>query len=207
MKKIILIVLAVITVLIYTSCQQVFTYSPLSWAQRDPSGMPEPQKIAYAKSLLSSPNATTSDIKTAYNMINKLVTANPQDADLQLLAADLALGGSGIIDIIGSIDPSDLESVNVEALVTDIDLSLVSASADHVVAAEAIDPDAISPDQYLDTGIILLGKAADEAVGGFSALSTINSGDDGWSTLVQANSFIIKGGGDISDYGISNASL
>jgi len=207
MKKIKLIVLAVIAVLIYTSCQQVFTYSPLSWAQRDPSTLPEAQKIAYAKSLLSSPNATTSDIETAYDMINKLVTANPKDADLQLLAADLALGGSGIIDIIGSIDPSDLESVNVEALVININLSLVSASADHVVVAEAIDPSAISPDQYLNTGIILLGKAADEAVGGFSALSTLTSSDAGWATLVQANSFIINGGGNISDYGISNANL
>lgn len=205
MKKL-SIFLGIITLFgILVSCQQVFTYSPLSWAQRDPSTLPPKQKIAYAEGVLSS--GDTAAIAKAYNLINDLTIANPNDVELQLLAADLAIGGSGISDVIDNVDLTTLDSGSIETILTGIDLGMVSASADHIVAAEALDPSAISPVQYLNTGIILLSKAANEAVGGFSALSTLTSSDAGWATLVQANSFIISGGGNISDYGISNANL
>ena len=191
--------------LLLASCQQVFTYSPLSWAQRDPSTLPEAQKIAYAEGVLSSGN--TAAIADAYALINDLTIANPDDVNLQLLAADLAIGGSGVGDVIANVDLTTLDSGSIETLLSGIDLDLVSASADHVVAAEALDPAAISSEQFLNTGLILLAKAADEAVGGFSALSTITSSDAGWATLVQSNEFITNGGGTLSDYGVTNPNL
>ncbi len=190
--------------LLLASCQQIFTFSPVSWAQRDPANLPDDQKVAYAEGVLSS--GDTDAIAEAYEIINDLVSANPDDVELQLLAADLALGGSGIADAIENIDIDTLGSGSIEDILTGIDLDLVSASADHVIAAEALDPTAVSEEQYLNTGLILLAQAADEA-GGFSALSTITSSDAGWSTLVQADDFITKGGGDIADYGVTNTNL
>ena len=205
MKKIKFIILAVITILIFTSCQQIFTYSALEWAQRDPSNLPPAQQIAYAESILSS--GDTEAMAEAYEVINDLVTDNPDDVDLRLLAADLAIGGSGISDAIANLDLDDLEN-SVETLLADIDLDLVAASATHIEAAAALDPDAVSTDQYLNTGMILLAQAADEAVDGFAGLSTITNGgapsDAGWDTLVKANEFILRGGGDIKDYGVDN---
>lgn len=202
MKKLSVIVLAAVTILIYASCQQIFTYSALEWAQRDPSSLPPEQQIAYAESILSS--GDTAAMAEAYDVINDLVTANPDDVELQLLAADLAIGGSGIADAIANLDLNDLEA-SVETVLASLDLTLVAASADHIIAAEALDPTAISEEQYLNTGLILLAKAADEA-GSFSLLSTI-SADPGWTTLVQANNFVILGGGSLIDYGVDNPNL
>ena len=202
MKKIKFIVLAVITILIYTSCQQIFTYSVLEWAQRDPASLPEAQQIAYAESILSS--GDTEAMAEAYAVIDDLVTANPDDVDLRLLAADLAIGGSGITDAIANLDLENLDT-SVETILASLDLTLVAASADHIIAAEALDPTAISAEQYLNTGLILLSKAADES-GDFTSLNTIIIGvpvELGETTLIQAQDFIVKGGGNIADYGIT----
>ncbi|RKX85948.1 MAG: hypothetical protein DRP58_05095, partial [Spirochaetes bacterium] len=202
-KKIKFIILAVITILIYTSCQQIFTYSALEWAQRDPSSLPPAQQIAYAERILSS--GDTEAMASAYAVIDDLVAADPGNVELQLLAADLAIGGSGITDAIANLDLNDLEN-SVETILASIDLDLVAASAEHVVAAEAIDSSAISEDQYLNTGLILLAKAADEA-GDFATLNGITISDPadelGEATLIQAHTFILNGGGDIADYGIT----
>ena len=206
MKKIKFIVLAAITILIYTSCQQIFTYSVLEWAQRDPANLPEAQQIAYAESILTS--GDTEAMAEAYEVINDLVTDNPDDVELRLLAADLAIGGSGITDAIANLDLENLDT-SVETILASLDLTLVAAAADHVIAAEALDPTAISAAQHLNTGLSLLAKAADEAVGGFSSLGSIDGviPDPGWDTLVQANDFIILGGGNLVDYGVDNTNL
>ncbi len=209
MKKIKFIVLMVITILIYTSCQQFFTYSVLEWAQRDPANLPEAQQIAYAESILSS--GDTEAMAEAYAVIDDLVTADPTNVDLRLLAADLAIGGSGITDAIANLDLENLDT-SVETILASIDLTLVAASALHVIAAEALDPTAISAEQYLNTGLIMLAKAADEA-GGFANLNApvlggpLNTGDFGFATLVDADRFITLGGGVITDYGVDNANL
>ncbi len=202
MKKIKFIVLAIVTVVVFSSCQQIFTYSPLTWAQRDPSTLPPVQQIAYAESILTS--GDTAAIAVAYAVIDKLVTADPSNVELQLLAADLAIGGSGISDAIGNLDLNNLDT-SIEAVLSTIDLTLVAASASHVVAAEALDASAISAEQYLNTGLILLAQAADES-GDFTTLNTITIGgtvEAGEATLIQAEDFIVKGGGNIADYGIT----
>ena len=206
MKKILVIIMVLVTILIYTSCQQIFTYSVLEWAQRDPANLPEAQQIAYAESILTS--GDTEAMAEAYEVINDLVTDNPDDVELRLLAADLAIGGSGITDAIANLDLENLDT-SVETILASLDLTLVAAAADHVIAAEALDPTAISAEQYLNTGLILLAKAADEAVGGFSSLGSIDGviPDPGWDTLVQANDFIILGGGNLVDYGVDNTNL
>ena len=202
MKKLLVIIMVAVTIIIYTSCQQIFTYSVLEWAQRDPANLPEAQQIAYAESILSS--GDTEEMAEAYEVIDDLVTANPDDVELRLLAADLAIGGSGITDAIENLDLENLDT-SVETILDSIDLALVVASADHVIAAEILDPAAISPDQYLNTGLILLANAANDA-GGFAGLNAITIGggvEAGELDLIQAEDFIVKGGGNIADYGIT----
>ncbi len=82
--------------LLVTSCQQVFTYSPLSWAQRDPSTLPEAQKIAYAKEALAS--GDTAAVTAAYNALK-----GSTDPDTQALASQLAVSASGINDAIADV--------------------------------------------------------------------------------------------------------
>ena len=135
MKKIKFTVLAIITILVFASCQQIFTYSVLEWAQRDPANLPPEQQIAYAETILTS--GDTEAMADAYDVINDLLADNPDDVDLQLLAADLAIGGSGITDAIADLDLDNLD-VSVETILEDIDLDLVAAAADHVIAAEAL---------------------------------------------------------------------
>lgn len=205
MKKISVIVLVAVTILIYTSCQQIFTYSALEWAQRDPADLPPEQQISYAESILSS--GDTEAMADAYAVIDDLLADNPDDVDLQLLAADLAIGGSGITDAIADLDLDNLD-ISVETLLEDIDLDLVAASAEHIEAAADLDPDAVSEEQYLNTGLILLAQAADEA-GDFASLSTIDGviPDPGWDTLVKADNFISLGGGNLADFGVDNPNL
>ncbi len=202
MKNIKFIVLSVIAVIVFASCQQIFTYSPLTWAQRDPASLPAAQQVTYAESILTS--GDTAAIADAYAVIDNLVSADPTNVELQLLAADLAIGGSGISDAIGTLDLNNLDT-SIETVLSTIDLTLVAASADHVIAAEALDATAISAEQYLNTGLILLAQAADES-GDFTTLNTITIGgtvEAGEATLIQAQDFIVKGGGNIADYGIT----
>ncbi|MCK5153057.1 MAG: hypothetical protein KAQ93_01745 [Spirochaetales bacterium] len=204
MKKISILIMVLAILFVYTSCQQIFTYSALEWAQRDPSDLPPAQQISYAESILSS--GDTEAMADAYAVIDDLLEDDPDNVDLQLLAADLAIGGSGITDAIADLDLENLDT-SVEDILAGIDLDLVAASAEHVEAAAALDPNAVSPEQYLNTGLILLAQAADEAVDGFGDLSTINTGDLGWDTLVKANNFINLGGGNLADFGVDNPNL
>ena len=80
MKKISVIVLVVASIFIYTSCQQIFTYSVLEWAQRDPSSLPPEQQIAYAESILTS--GDTEAMAEAYAVIDDLVTADPTNVEI-----------------------------------------------------------------------------------------------------------------------------
>ena len=78
------ILLAIILVpFMYSSCEQVFTYSPLEWAQRDPSNLPEDQRIAYAEFALGS--GDTEKLRDAYDAIKDI-----DDPDVQYLASQEA---------------------------------------------------------------------------------------------------------------------
>lgn len=185
-------------------CQAVFTFSPLSGLQRDPANLSPEGKISYAQDLLAT--GSQAEMAEMYTLIDELSQDNPNDPSLHLLAADLALGATGVNEAVEDFlsGGGDVGSAT-EDIVGDLDMGMVAAAADHVIDAENLGGE-ISQQQYLNTGVILLGKAHDEAnpVPGvaFSDLDTLTSGQNGYDTYIQAKDFIEKGGGTVGDFGI-----
>ncbi|TFG63763.1 MAG: hypothetical protein E4H36_04800, partial [Spirochaetales bacterium] len=106
-----LVSLIVVLTLAAVSCQRIFTYSPLSFLQRDPSSLSAQQQVNYAEDILAS--GTAEDMAAAYALIQALLAADPGNADLQLLAAQLAIGGSGLGSLMTSLDPaSGVDALN-----------------------------------------------------------------------------------------------
>ena len=86
----------------FAGCHVFFTSSPVSGLQRDISDLSnKDQKIGYAKSILGS--GDTEAILIAYIEIDKLRAADPNDSELNLLAAQLAVGACGMNEIVKSI--------------------------------------------------------------------------------------------------------
>ena len=117
MKKaipILLILVLVLVLVLIASCQQIFTFSPLSFLQRDPANLPPEQQIAYAEGALAS--GDTEAMAVAFNLIQ-----GSDDPDVALLASDLAIGASGLTDALttalGGGDPeAAFDSINTGML-------------------------------------------------------------------------------------------
>ena len=84
------LVFSVLIVLI--GCQAVFTFSPVSFLQRDPSKLSLDQKKTYAEDALASGDSDA--MLAAYNAIKDDATGST-DGELNLLAAKLAMELSG----------------------------------------------------------------------------------------------------------------
>jgi len=83
MYAVIILVLAVIL-----GCQDIFTYSPLDFLERDPSTLSKAQQLLYAQQALSSGN--DSAMAAALDVVeNDLIPDDPTNPDLWLLAGDL----------------------------------------------------------------------------------------------------------------------
>jgi hypothetical protein len=125
MKKIKFIVLSVITILIYTSCQQIFTYSVLEWAQRDPSTLPLAAQISYAEAALASGDQAA--IESAYAAIS-----SSTDPDTQALASQLAVSASGLDEAITeaittlTFDPAVIGTID-NAWLVDAEAAMLTA--------------------------------------------------------------------------------
>lgn len=206
------VILLIAGILTLPGCQAVFTFSPLAGLQRDPANLSPEGKIAYAYDILAT--GSQAEMAEVYALINELSLENPDDPELHLLSADLALGATGVNEAIQDFLSGGGDFSNAtEDVVSGLDMNMVDAAADHVLAAEALGAE-ISEQQYLNTGVIMLGQAADLA-GGFSNLDDPFTGTDppdpgdpaGWAELYQANDFIVKGGKTLSDFGVSNSNF
>ncbi|MBN2050228.1 MAG: hypothetical protein JW760_07260 [Spirochaetales bacterium] len=194
MKKYVLIgsLLAVLALL--GGCQQVFTYSvfeELGW-QRDVSTLPPEQKIAYGESALASGDTTA--MEEAYNALGDLLAATTaaDDPELYTLAAELAIGASGLMDTLtGALAALEEETVDIEALFEALDTDLLSDAVDLVEALDAAEAD-ISPDLYVNAAAALLIVTVDEA-GGFENIDWENPSTD----LEQAVDWALEGGVDL----------
>ncbi|RKX80054.1 MAG: hypothetical protein DRP87_01040 [Spirochaetes bacterium] len=189
--SVIFTVVAIITVVLFISCQAVFTFSPFQFLQRDPSKLPDEQKEAYARNALAS--GDSEQMAEAYEAINQMLQDNPNDPDLNLLAADLASGASGLNSMISSLDvEGGLDSLN-EALES-LNPEMLASIPVHVTVAENNDGN-VSQSQYINAGVAIIANEAIEA-GGFDKVDWESSSEE----LEQAKDFAEKGGVDLESY-------
>lgn len=135
------------------SCEQIFTYSPLSWAQRDPADLPDAQKIAYAENILGSGDPDA--MADAYEAIK-----DSSDPDVQYLASQLAIGASGlneaateILESLDTIDETTLQSILDEV---DDDMLLGAIAAMDAAEADSSTKENITAEDYLVTAAAIL---------------------------------------------------
>jgi hypothetical protein len=99
-------------------CQNVFTYSPLKFLQRDPSNLPAEQKVAWAEDALSSGDPQA--MEDAYQALQEEADAY-DDPELTYLAARLALELSGVPQLLFDIldESIDLAGTDPNAALED----------------------------------------------------------------------------------------
>jgi len=97
MSRVRTVLVVSVTVLALAGCEQFFTTNILSGLQRDPSNLSFDQQVAYAESALSSGDEDA--MADAYDALSdSLEDENNDDPELNSLAAELAIGASGLTD-------------------------------------------------------------------------------------------------------------
>jgi hypothetical protein len=125
---------AVIVMSCLASCQAVFTFSPLSFLQRDPGSLSATQQVEFAREALQSGDAAA--MGAVYDSIATAATADPENAGLQYTAAQLALELSGVGDVFSTL------------------LGTLGAGG-----GEGIDPFALSDELFASLNLTRLGEA------------------------------------------------
>jgi hypothetical protein len=193
MKKIIGILLLGVLIL-FVSCQAVFTYSPVTFLQRDISTRPAAEQISRARDVLGS--GDVEQMEEAYAIVEALLETS-DDPELSLLAADLAFGASGMTEVFTSA-LQDLDTITegsseeLEEVLEDLDTELIAEGADHIQTA--IDAGAeVSDTQYVIAGAALLTTAV-ELAGGFDEVGALTEGDPGFEEFQDAEAYFTAGG-------------
>ncbi|MQY76202.1 MAG: hypothetical protein GH155_01055 [Spirochaeta sp.] len=136
--------LVLLLLLLLAGCQAIFTYSPLSFLQRDPANLPLDQKIAWAENALASGDLEA--MATAYDAIK-------DESGVDYLAANLALELSGVPQLLfevieGNIDYSAITDMN-DFLADNVDSEYVSYAAGDFWATLSNDPDSLTGTDYI----------------------------------------------------------
>lgn len=200
-----MIILAVLpAMLMLSGCEQIFTYSPLTWAQRDPANLSTEGKIAYATGALSSDTAT---MQSAFDAIVDI-----DDPDVQYLASQLAVGASGINDAIDNmvtaldagVDPATIDAADILA---DLDQTYLQGAGSTLAAAEAGGVTVSDTDYILAAASLVLSSAITGG-GDQAALDTVISSfpdpapasyDPGQTDAENAAYFLSQTTTDITD--------
>jgi hypothetical protein len=196
-----LLALAALSIL---GCEQVFSTNLFAGLERDPSNLSLDQQIVYARSALAS--GDSGKMAKAYDALSDSIEGT-DDAELNLLAADLALGASdlqGVYDEIAEValgEGTDLS--NQTDLAAGLDGSLGDVDYTYVAEAQAQIDDAVanggtvSEEQYLLVTVGLIMQAADGA--GTGSVSNL---DDGNTTDIEA--WVIAANDDLEAQGESS---
>ncbi len=147
-------ILVLLLLLLFAGCQAIFTYSPLSFLQRDPANLPLDQKIVWAENALASGDPEA--MATAYDVIKN-------ESGVDYLAANLALELSGVPQLLFEVMEGDV-AIDSEA---DLDIFLLQVDEDYIVAAGghyndtlANDPDSLTGTDYILGAASILFKAS-----------------------------------------------
>lgn len=191
---VVLILLALVTV----SCEQIFTYSPVTFAQRDPANLPDAQKVAYAQSILGS-GASQEDLAAAYEAI-----ADSSDPEVQLLASQVAVAASGInemvSDILDNLDTFGEPGQTIDDYINSIDDTMLANAITSMDAANADSStsETISSEDYLVTAAaVILTNSSDLENEDFSDAGFSNPDKDG--TWQQKTAYYLDEAGYTTD--------
>lgn len=160
-----LLALAALSIL---GCEQVFSTNLFTGLERDPSNLSLDQQIVYAQSALAS--GDSGKMAKAYDALSDSIDGT-DDAELNLLAADLALGASDLQSVYDEIvgvalgegtDLSDQAALadGLNAVLGDVDYDYVLEAQAQIDAAEA-NGGTVSEEQYLLVAVGLIMQAAD----------------------------------------------
>ena len=182
------ITLVIVSLLVISGCERVFTTSMFESLQRDPSSYSAAQLLTYAEDALASGDEAA--MASAFELL-----ADSSDPETQLVAVELALGaaglGSALTTIIAGLaaEGADPEAVITDALegFTDADLELLIAAA--ALLDQADEFTTPTAEQYAFTAIGLIAAAADDA-GGIANLDPTPVGSDAETYVGQADSFL-----------------
>jgi len=208
MKYFKLIAAAVVTFIILSSCQDVFTSSVFSFVETDISTMNDAQKVSYAEDLLAT--GSEEELEAAYAeiaaMVDELDLTGDLTADeLELveLAADLAIGASGVgqavtdaLDALVSADETSDPDAIIDGILGGFDESdydNLEDAVDLIEAAEANDAE-LTTEQYTNAATAQLLVVINDA-GGVDNLDTVDPADP---DLLQALDWAEAGGVDLS---------
>ncbi len=156
-----LLVLSALLSLLLAACQAVFTYSPLSFLQRDPANLPLEQKMEWARAALAG--GDTEAIEKAYDAL-KDDASGSTDAELTLLTATLAMNLSGLPNLAFEMLQENID-FNDE---TDLDNFFQTLQSSYMLEAAVFynatltnDPDELNATEFLLGSACLLYEAAD----------------------------------------------
>ena len=157
------LILILTTLALAAGCEAFFTFNVFSGLQRDPASLPPEQQVKYAEEALAS--GDTAAMQAAYPLIAAQADADPDDPELQLLAADLAIGASGVNDLIADFDPDTATAADLNEALAGVDTTTLGEVEGYVQAAEAAGGTP-SDAQYANAAASIVVQEAD-AAGGF----------------------------------------
>lgn len=132
MKTIGRIALIISGVFMFTACQAFFTYSPVAGLQRGIDDLSDDQKISRAEDALAT--GDTEEMQEAYEEVVEMLAEDPDDTELLVLAAELAVGSSGAVDVVFDAIASGGD-FDIDAALEGVDTEMLTDAADYVSAA------------------------------------------------------------------------
>jgi hypothetical protein len=186
-------VISIAFLMLLSSCQAFFTYSPLAFLQRQPADLSYEQRLQYAEDAIASGNAAS--MQAAYASL-----ASIQTSDAQYMAAELSLELSGfpqlLLGLIGntvSLYPGSLEEIQTFIDDNSVSPDLLIASVGHMQDALSLGG-TLDPIDYVFGSLGLLFDAAPRNPDGSIDLSNPAAVD-----FTEAIAFMAQGINDISE--------
>lgn len=188
--------------LIILGCEQVFSTNLFTGLERDPSKLSLDQQIVYAQNALAS--GDPDKMAKAYDALSDSIEGT-DDPELNLLAADLALGASELSSVFDDIagialgDDTDLSSqddlaAGLDGTLGSVDYSYVAEAQAQIDAAVANGGE-VSEEQYLLVTMGLIMQAA-------SGAGSVSNLDDGNTTAIEA--WVVTANADLQARGESS---
>jgi hypothetical protein len=153
-------------------CEQFFSNNLLSGARRDPSQLSFDQQISYAESARNSGDKEA--MADAYAALSEtLEEENNTDPELNRLAAELAVGASGLTDTVpdlldaavqGDLSNKDDVAASVNDALDEVDYDYINEAADQIDKIKE-NGGTVSKEQYVFVGAGLMMEDAEEAGG------------------------------------------